>query len=258
MDSTFQTTSINDFLNKFAGRKGMQHYDDRKPTKVAECNRDFVWKIDMQQEFICSILEGFPIPAMCITNQEIVDGGNRSTTLWRYKNGEFKIELNGTEIDYETMRKDCDLFEKWVNARIPVQQINNASSSQVAQIYENLNKGVLLTFGQLLDNRKYCAWVAMTAALIGRDSSKYPDTVLIRRVWASEFKQTKPRRELGFAFQVLVGAELGPEHFHMSFVGHISLIMGESIPTTGRLHTILDMLDSCDPEQTISAKKTHN
>ena len=91
MDSTFQTTSINDFLNKFAGRKGMQHYDDRKPIKVAECNRDFVWKIDMQQEFICSILEGFPIPAMCITNQEIVDGGNRSTTLWRYKNGEFKI-----------------------------------------------------------------------------------------------------------------------------------------------------------------------
>ena len=257
MNTTFQTTTIGDFLDNFAGRSDMQGYDETKSIKVAECNRDFVWKIDMQQSFIRSILQGFPIPAMCITNGQIVDGGNRSTTLWLFRNGKFKTKLHqdGELLDYDAMCADRTLTRRWDSAVIPQQIIINASSDQFAQIYENLNKGIQLTFGQLLENRKYRPWVAMAESLIGRGNENYNDSELLHRVWTSGFKRTKHRRELGFAFQVLVGAERGPTHYHLSFAEHIPLIMGDTLPTTGRLHEILCIFDSCNPDRTVSAKK---
>ena len=257
MNTTFQTTTIGDFLDNFAGRRDMQNYDDSKSIKVAECNRDFVWKLDMQQAFICSILQGFPIPAMCITNGQIVDGGNRSTTLWLFRNGAFEIKLqpNGESINYDVMCADRTLTRRWDSAVIPQQIIINATPDQFAQIYENLNKGIKLTFGQLLENRKHCPWVKMAETIIGRGNSYYPDSELLYRVWTNSFKKTKNRGELGFAFQVLVGAALGSQHFHLSFAEHIPLIMGDTVPITGNLKIILDMIDSCDPERTVSAKK---
>lgn len=257
MNTTFQTTTIGDFLDNFAGRREMENYDDKKTIKIAECNRDFVWTLDMQQSFIRSILQGFPIPATCIANGQIIDGGNRSTTLWRFRNGAFKVKLqpDSEEMDYEKMCMDRTLTRRWDSAVIPQQIIMNASSDQFAQIYENLNKGIKLTFGQLLENRKYRPWVAMAEALIGRGSSYYPDIELLHRVWTNSFKKTKNRGELGFAFQVLVGAALGPQHFHLSFAEHIPLIMGDTTPSFGHLNVILDMIDSCDPERTVSAKK---
>lgn len=257
MNTTFQTTTIGDFLDNFAGRSDMPGYDDSKLIKVAECNRDFVWKTDMQQSFIRSILQGFPIPAMCITNGQIVDGGNRSTTLWLFRNGKFKVKLHPEEepIDYETMCNDRNLTRRWDSAVIPQQIITNASPDQFAQIYENLNKGIQLTFGQLLENRKYRPWVAMAESLIGRGNEEYQDAELLHRVWTPGFKRTKHRRELGFAFQVLVGAERGPAHYHLSFAEHIPLIMGNTTPTTLRLYDILCMLDSCNPDNSVSSKK---
>jgi hypothetical protein len=257
MNTTFQTTTISDFLDNFAGRRDMSGYDDSKPIKVAECNRDFVWKLDMQQGFICSILQGFPIPAMCITNGQIVDGGNRSTTLWLFQNGAFKVKLNSDSeyIDYEMMCKDRSLTRRWDSAVIPQQIIVNASPDQFAQIYENLNKGIQLTFGQLLENRKHKPWVAMAETLIGRRNINCADSELLQRVWTPCFKKTKHRRELGFAFQVLVGAEHGPAHYHLSFAEHIPLIMGDTVPTTTTLHKILCLLDSCDPDKKVSPKK---
>ena len=257
MNTTFQTTTIEDFLDNFAGRSDMQGYDDSKPIKVAECNRDFVWKNDMQQSFIKSILQGFPIPAMCITNGQIVDGGNRSTTLWLFRNGKFNVKMHehGEAIDYAKMCEDRNLTRRWDSAVIPQQIITNASPDQFAQIYENLNKGIQLTFGQLLENRRYRPWVAMAETLIGRGNEEYQHADLLYRVWSPGFKKTKHRRELGFAFQVLVGAERGPAHFHLSFAEHIPLIMGNTTPTTEHLYEILCMLDSCNQDGSVSTKK---
>jgi hypothetical protein len=257
MNTTFQTTTIGNFLDNFAGRIDMQYYDDNKPIKVAECNRDFVWHLTMQQDFISSILQGFPIPAMCITNGQIVDGGNRSTTLWLFKNGVFQVKLPSESeyISYEKMCENRSLTRLWDSAVIPQQIITNATPDQFAQIYENLNKGVQLSFGQLLENRKHRPWVELAEAIIGRGNGVYEDRNLIQRVWSSRFQKTKRRDELGFAFQVLVGAELGPQHFHLSFAEHIKLIMNDVQPTSGTLHKILELLDSCDPENIVSAKK---
>ncbi len=257
MNTTFQTTTVSHFLDNFAGRRGMESYDDTKPIKIAECNRDFVWPLKMQKEFVRSILQGFPIPAMCIANGEILDGGNRSTTLWLYKNGAFttSLEEGGVELDYTQMCNDRTLTRRWDSAVIPQQIITNATPDQVAQIYENLNKGIRLTFGQLLENRRHRPWVALAEAMIGRGDAEYPDRDLLARVWSARFPRTKNRGELAFAFQVLVSAERGPNHFNQTFVEHVSLIMSDVAPSSENLRAILEMIDLCDPDHTISMKK---
>jgi hypothetical protein len=256
MNTTFQTTTIGDFLDNFAGRRDMAGYDDSKPIKIAECNRDFVWPLDMQKALIRSILQGYPIPAMCVCNEQIVDGGNRSTTLWLYRNNRFSVNMsdNGEDMYYDEMCEDRAYTRRWDSAVIPQQIITNATPDQFAQIYENLNKGIPLTFGQLLENRKHHSWVSMAAAIINK-SPLYPDGELVRQVWSPQFRKTKNRTELGFVFQVLVGAEKGPANFHTKFLNHLPLIMGNTVPTTDGLRKILEMLILCDEDRVVSAKK---
>jgi hypothetical protein len=254
MNTTFQTTTIGDFLDMFAGRRDFPGYDETKPIKIAECNRDFVWPLGMQQDFIKSILHGFPIPAMCITNEQIVDGGNRSTTLWLFHQNLFMIKMldDGPELNYDRMCEDRALTRRWDSAVIPQQMITNATADQFAQIYENLNKGIRLSFGQLLENRRYRPWVAMAESIL---KGAHPHMELIQRAWSSRFKKTKNRNELGFAFQVLAGAERGPVHFHTSFTEHLPLIMSDVPPTTTKLRDVLEMMAACDPDGTVSSKK---
>jgi len=211
----------------------------------------------MQKEFIRSILQGFPIPAMCIANGEILDGGNRSTTLWLFKNGNFTTSVveGGEELDYTQMTHDRTLTRRWDSAVIPQQIITNATADQVAQIYENLNKGIRLTFGQLLENRKHRPWVALAEAMVGRGETAYADRDLLHRVWPIRYQKTKNRSELGFAFMVLVATERGHAHFHQTFLEHLPLLMSDVPSTFDKLGVVLRMIDSCDPERTISANK---
>jgi hypothetical protein len=257
MNTTFQTTTISDFLDNFAGRKESEGYDESKPIKIAECNRDFVWSLEMQKGFIRSILLGYPIPAMCIANGDILDGGNRTTTIWLFRNGVFSVSLTegSLELDYRTMCEDRALTRRWDSAVIPQQIITNATPDQVAQIYENLNKGVRLTFGQLLENRRYRAWVRLAEAMVGRGEGVYDDLELLKRVWAPRFPKTKNRSELGFTFQVLVAAELGPAYFNQTFSYHIKLIMGDTPPSSSNLRIMLSMIDLCDRELRVPSKK---
>jgi hypothetical protein len=257
MNTTFQTTTIGDFLDNFAGRKESEGYDESKSIKIAECNRDFVWSQEMEKGFISSILQGYPIPAMCIANGDILDGGNRSTTIWRFKNGVFKTSLPGRSLalDYGTMCEDRALTRRWDSTVIPQQIITNATPDQVATIYENLNKGVRLTFGQLLENRRHRPWVMLAEAMVGRGEGVYDDLELLKRVWAPRFPKTKNRSELGFAFQVLVAAEFGSEYFNQTFSDHIDTIMGDTPPSSSNLGIMLSMIDSCDRELRVPSKK---
>ena len=263
IDITHSNSSIGAFLNAFAGRQGSANYDNSKQMKISENNRDFVWPLEMQQSFIVSIVSGLPIPAFTLVNGEIVDGGNRTTTLFRFRHGEFKVPvparlLRGANTDgardmnYDEVLKNEDLASKWHAAVISKQLITNADSDECSQIYENLNKGVQLTCGQLLKNRKHRPLVA-TAEQIIRGS--YPDSGLVSRVWAHSFKQTEKLTELAYAFQVFVSAELGPNHFHSNFHRHLPIIMSETLPTTDHLRTILQMLDSCDRARAVPMKK---
>ena len=258
MDVKISQKSLDSLVDGFTGRDDMEGYDNSKQYKLYELNRDFVWDDSMQTGFIQSILTGFPIPAITICNGAIIDGGNRITTLWLFKNNKFRVLLNGVEYDYDTVCKSREVVRAWDRCQIPLVEIYNATFDQISQIYENLNKGVRLTIGQLLENRKHKPIVDAALAIINKskDNSQFPYRDLVNRVWNSRIRNTKSRTEIAFAFQLLMGTMHGPNHFHNSFMRYVPLITGEDQkPNFENLRFILKMIDEVDPENKISRKK---
>jgi hypothetical protein len=249
-------TNPEDLSKRFAGRPDSEFYDPSKLYSVHETNRDFVWPLKMMISFILNILLGFPVSPITMCNNTIIDGGNRTTTIWKFCNNEFEVEINGEKYNHEKMFKNLDLLTKWLTCKIPIVKISNASSQQIAQIFENMNTGVKLSTGQLLENRAYRPIVDAALAIIGRGKIQFPHTELLGRVYKKTFTKTKSRVEVAFAFQLLVGSMYGPAHFNNSFEKHISWIISEDQTYDyTNLHYILTLIDEVDPQNKIPRTK---
>jgi hypothetical protein len=258
MKSRLTQISLDDLVSGFTGREGMSNYDETKPIKLYELNRDFVWHIEMQQRLIESILQGYPISPLTTCNGFIVDGGNRTTTLWRFKNNEFKVNISDIEYDYSDISNNRNLSRMWDKCQVPVVEITDANSDQISNIYENLNMAVKLSIGQLLENRKHIPLVDGALSIINRskNNSQYPYREVTNRVWNSKFGKSKGRTEIAFAFQLLVGTMYGPENFHTSFNRHVEFALkDEKQPNFRKLGSMLEMLDEVDPNNTIPRAK---
>jgi hypothetical protein len=251
--------SLDDLVDGFTGRDGMEGYDSEKHIKLYELNRDFVWDLVMQEGLITSVLTGYPIPPITTCNGFIVDGGNRTTTLWRFKNNLFSIKLNGVEHKYETVSNNRDLTKLWDKCQVPVVEITEATSDNISDIYQNLNNGVKLAIGQLLENRKHIPIVDAALSILGRsqNNAQYPHRELTTRVWNKVFRKSKTRTEVAFAFQLLVGTMYGPHCFHTSFSRHVEDILTKRATAVDftRLGTLLAILDEVDPDNVVPRKK---
>lgn len=251
--------SLDDLVDGFTGRDGMEGYDPDKQIKLYELNRDFVWDLTMQEGLLTSVLTGYPIPPITTCNGFIVDGGNRTTTLWRFKNGLFSVKLNGVDQTYETVSNNRDLSKLWDKCQVPVVEITEATSDNISDIYQNLNNGVKLTIGQLLENRKHIPIVDAALSIINRsqNNAQYPHRELTNRVWNKVFRKSKTRTEVAFAFQLLVGTMYGPHYFHTSFSRHVEEILTRRATAVDftRLGSLLAMLDEVDPDNAVSRAK---
>jgi hypothetical protein len=259
MKTVYITRPLTDFLDDFAGRKDTPGYDESHIYKIAECNRDFVWPLEYQQSLIESVLKSAPIPTIAICNNEIVDGGNRSTTLHQFVNNQFKVTIDGVEYDYDGVRGNSELNNKWLSCQVNLMVITGATLDQFADIYENLNKGIRLTHGQLMVNRTHFPLVYMVLAMIGRIKDvQLPWIGLLHRAWKDTFNTTKGRGEVTLAFQILASALFGPEHFHAYFLKHSKLFHEKSQADINskidNIVQILTMINSVDPENTINRK----
>lgn len=261
MRSSHTTRSIEDYLNDFAGREDMPGYDASRPIRIAEENRDFVWTDEMCKEFIVSIFSGFTIPLMTICDNLIMDGGNRSTVLMKWRQNEFTVTFGGWEGNYEAMTPD--LSARWNRCVIPMTIITNATPLERSQIYENLNKGIVLTTGQLLKNRKYLPLVRTAMALMGRHVDGEVSArlrairELVCNVWKTTFKHTKSMRELALAYMIVVGSQFGPAYCHTSFVKHLPAMLNtrEADIDLSNLEFLLETLRSIDPDNRVPPKK---
>jgi hypothetical protein len=251
--------ALDDLTDGFTGRDGMEGYNPDKPIKLYELNRDFVWDATMQKGLITSILTGYPIPPITTCNGYIVDGGNRTTTVWLFKNKMFSVELNGVEQTYDTVSSNRELSKLWDKCQVPVVEITEATSDNISDIYQNLNNGVKLTIGQLLENRKHIPIVDAALSIICRsqNNGQYPLRELTNRVWNKTFGKSKTRTEVAFAFQLLVGTMYGPHYFHTSFPRHVEEILTRRATAVDftRLGTLLAILDEVDPENVVSRTK---
>ena len=250
---------IENYLADFAGRDNMPGYDNTKRVKIADCQRDFVWTPEMWAFFIVSILTGYPIPSFVTCNDELMDGGNRSTVLMMWKNDGLTVKIGDWQGNYTAMLEHREYSRRWFQASVPVTIISGATPHEKAQIYQNYNSAVQMTNGQLMFNRLYCALVSMAAAMIGHGNGTvtFPFTEMLGRVWKSTFKKTSSRNELATAFQIIVGSMNGPRHFHPKFFQHFKVIMSTKIEDIdlSRLRRICEMIDSVDPNNNVDRKR---
>lgn len=256
---TYTTTSVPDFLANFAGRRDIGHdefYHPERRYQIAECNRDYVWpqQPGLAEDFIRCILAKDAVPSILICNGELIDAGNRATTLWLFANDVLTVD----GVKFSELPRD--LYGNWCGCTMPVTIIENANEDEKAGYYEKYNKGIVLTLGQKLENRKNRPLVAMAMNMIGSGTAPFRLKELQDQVWGSRFTKTKGRGELAFAYRILVASMLGNRRgFHTNFAEHSRIFMSQDYdPDLANLEAIYTTLIVADPGNTVSPRIKRN
>ena len=241
--------SVSDFLGDFRGRFNMLGYDETKQYKIAECNRDYVWTPELKTGFIQSVINNEPIPSLILCNNELIDGGNRATTLCLYYNDGFKAD---DKLYSELSFEDQAAFRQ---CSMPVTIIEDATDSEKADYYEKFNKGIVLTFGQKMENRNDRPLVKAAFSLIGHQ--RYPASPLhnvIARVWSPDIPNGKPRGEVTLAYKIIMSSIFGSAHFTLNWGLASDQIKNMNNVNLANLGQILDVLN-IDPHGMVNEKR---
>ena len=241
--------SVSDFLGDFRGRFNMLGYDETKQYKIAECNRDYVWTPELKTGFIESVIKNEPIPSLILCNNELIDGGNRATTLCLYYHDGFKAnDTLYSELSFE----DQAAFRQ---CSMPVTIIEDATDSEKADYYEKFNKGIVLTFGQKMENRNDRPLVRAAFSLIGHQ--RYPASPirnLIEKVWSSSIPNGKPRSEVTLAYKIIMASMFGSAHFNLNWGLASNQIRDMNDVNLTNLRQILEALN-IDPHGMVNEKR---
>jgi hypothetical protein len=227
----------------------MPGFNNTKQYKIAECNRDFVWSLALKEGFVRSVLNNEPLPALVMCNNELIDGGNRATTMWLYHNNKFKVD---------NLKYDDLTFEQqamWRQCTMPVTMIEGATANEKADYYEKFNQGVVLTFGQKMENRKNRPLVAASFSFIGHHPDESPLQDLVRRVWSPALKNSRIRSEVTFAYKVITASMLGGAHFYPSWATASVYIAETEEVDLERLRDILTVISDVDPDRLVDPKR---
>jgi len=245
--------SVSDFLGDFRGRFNMLGYDETKQYKIAECNRDYVWTSELKEGHIRSVIKNEPLPSLILCNNELIDGGNRATTLCLYYHDGFKTETeDGDKMYSELSFEDQAAFRQ---CSMPVTIIEDATDSEKADYYEKFNKGIVLTFGQKMENRSDRPLVKAAFSLIGHPG--YPESPLhnlIARVWSPDIPNGKVRSEVTLAYKIIMSSMFGSAHYNLDWGAASERIRDTGIVNLTNLRRILEVLN-IDPNGMIPEKK---
>lgn len=251
----YEDITVRDFLNNFAGRRGIvgtaEFYDENKRFKIAECNRDYVWNRSLKEGFIQDVLANRPLPSIIVCNNELIDGGNRATTLWLFQNNRLIVDgKKFVDLTYE------EEHGQWNVCRLPITIIENATDEDRCELYEKYNQGIILTFGQKLDNRRNTPLVrAVLSILMQPGYPESPVRQLIQRVWSPRFSLSPTRAEMTKVYKLLVTSMLGMAHCHAKWGLAIRDLERVSEVDFTNLHDILSILQEADPHGAIDPKR---
>lgn len=241
--------SVFDFLEDFRGRFNTLGYDETKQYKIAECNRDYVWTPELKEGFIRSVIKNEPLPALILCNNELIDGGNRATTLCLYYNEGFKVD---NQLYSELTFEDQAAFRM---CSMPITIIQDATDGEKADYYEKFNQGIVLTFGQKMENRNDRPLVKAAFSLIGHE--RYPMSPLqnlIARVWSSNIPNGKPRSEVTLAYKIIMSSMFGSAHYNLNWGLASTQIRDMNDVNLTNLRQILEVLN-IDPLGLVNEKR---
>lgn len=121
--------------------------DDKKLDLSPDFQRKFVWTQDHQEEFLDTILNGFPFPEIYVcqgqvdtkklrTSQKVIDGQQRLTTITNYIEDNFEKPLKKVK-SFEEL--DEEEREDFLSYQIVVRDIGKVEDSLVREIFRRIN-----------------------------------------------------------------------------------------------------------------------
>lgn len=114
----------------------------------ADYQRDYVWKKKQQQEFLFTLISGFPLGSVAIAKRpdwlsvngpwmEVVDGKQRIMTIEKFVTGEIPIILKGRELWWHEMTRPEHLA--FGRPFLPMVTLENATKQSVLDYFIAVN-----------------------------------------------------------------------------------------------------------------------
>ena len=160
-----------------------QKISDQKLDLAPSFQRRFVWTQEHQEQFIDTILKGFPFPEIyvcqgetdlkkIITKQKVIDGQQRLTTILNYINDDFDKPLNLVK-----KFSDLDVGERahFLEYQIVMRDIGKVDDEIVKEIFRRINLTKFKLDDIEIHNAIYDGKFIQTAKKLATeiDSSKY-------------------------------------------------------------------------------------
>lgn len=216
---------------------------------VPEHQRDYVWKLDKQQNLIRSVFNGYPIPSIMVTQDErnrysIQDGQQRLETFFRFYTGEFSFD--GRHYD-DLTDAEKKIFLDYI---VPIIDTTGATLEQETEIYDLLNQGVALSDGEKFWNRRSKPLVRIAEELLMTRGGGLHAAAM--DVWGDYLAgNDKRHNKLSNAMAYICGAAFGPENISTSYHKLAALLDGtfNSVVLRRRLEAVLSIYKEADTIQ---------
>ena len=155
---------------------------DQKRLHIPPHQREFRWDIGRQRKFISSILKGYPIPSILMSQETLVDhtlyiedGRQRITTLSRFRNNLFPIQWPQTA-DLRTFL-ELTLEEQMIfdHTTIVVLYFTNATPADRIEIFDWHQNGAPLSVGERYHAQHASSLVSFVKYLLMTPGMGYHD-----------------------------------------------------------------------------------
>jgi len=227
-------TTICALNGDFSGRRDSQDYDETKSVHIHRRNRAYVWNRDMQHAFLDSILKGYYVPPIIcssrivngVERREVMEGGNRITTVRRILNGDLR-ELKPEEIRIVESHP------------ITLVVMRNLTSKQTREMFRRLNKNVKVSDGQLYSMSEEDSPLVREALALLNDDDYPLRTRITDYFFDTRNNDNDGKKQLENAVALVSGAIYGPEYITKSFTRQEENVENQSEINRTRVVTIL-------------------
>ena len=226
--------SIDYFVSNFSGRQGETDYDGTKLFGLHRRQRAYVWGRDRQLKLLDSILRGLYIPPIIcneyfttagVRRRDIMEGGNRSTTMSRILKGLVR-EL--TEAEQFTVR----------SYPIQIVLMDNLTPDVQREMFRRLNNSVKVSDGHLYAMSDDAPLVKEAMAFLNE-----PDYPLRARITGAFFDTVNAdndgKANLANAVAIVSGAAHGVNFITKSFARQESNVESTDSIDRGRVVSLI-------------------
>lgn len=228
----FTCIPLNDIIDDF----------DNNCIIIPPHQREYCWDHAREEKFIISILKGYPIPSILMSESRdvrypsIEDGRQRLTAASRFRNNKISIKWAGSELTYDGLSSDDK--RNFDSEQFMVQSFKNATADERIQIFDWHQNGCSLTPGERLHAQSASELISFVKALLMTPGSGYHDRAA--PIWGVRGDPLEPqvvfisrdtrRKWLLNATALVMGLVYGPKNATKKYQPELGLITAHISP----------------------------